>query len=204
MVGSRQTTRPPGRTTRRSSRRPAGRSGNVPSPKAIVAASNSGVLERQREGVAEHELELDEIAGVGGAALNHLRRQVDGHDPPERPDPIGQDGGQLAGSRGDIDGGVAGPDAGGLDDSGPPAALKTERQDRAESFVDGRNLVEDRSDVGRRSIAPGGLRSPVAFVVVRAGPSTRFVVGQARVAVSPGGRRERHLELAQQDGIARQ
>ena len=128
-----------------------------PEPKGDRRGVEAGILEGQGEGVAEQEFELDEVAGVRGSALDHSWGQVDGHDAPERPDPIGQDRGQLARPSGDVDRRVARPDAGRLDDGIPPPSLEAEREDRPEPIVDRGNLVEDRGNGGRRGgIAPLG------------------------------------------------
>ena len=53
---------PPGRRTRRSSRRPSSRSARLRTPKPTVAASKRAVRERQREQVALHPLDRRRLA----------------------------------------------------------------------------------------------------------------------------------------------
>ena len=106
------------------------------------------VIEWQGQGVGEEELQLDDVAGSGGAAIDHRRRQVDGHYPPERSDAIGELRGEPAGARGDVDRRVAGREPRLRDDGRAPASIEAEGEDRRESVMNRCELVERGCDLG--------------------------------------------------------
>ena len=76
-VISRIASRPPGRSTRRSSASASSRSATLRTPKPTVAASNVAVVERKREQVALHPVDLRALAA---RALEHPLGEVEpGH-----------------------------------------------------------------------------------------------------------------------------
>ena len=141
---SRQTTRPPGRTTRASSRNPRGEVGQVAQAERDRRGVERGVLDREIERVADHELELDEVAVLRRRLGDHPRREIDREDPPERPDLFGQRLGELARPARHVDHGVPRPDRACPDRRAAPAGVEAEGHQGVHPVVDGSDLIEHR------------------------------------------------------------
>ena len=161
-VSSRQTTVPPGRTTRRSSRNPLSKSGEVAQAERDRRSVELGVACREREGVAGDELELDHVA----VASRRRARP----SPAERSTPSTRPNGPTRSASAAAS--LPVPQATSIAEPAlatpvaataavAPAPVRAEGHDRVQAVVDGRDLVEHGRDVGLGHGVPGpGPRTP--------------------------------------------
>ena len=150
-VISRQTTRPPGRTTRASSRRPPSGSGRLRRPKPIVAAAK----ELSANGIAvasprTHWIVRGVLARLlAGRAAQHLGREVEAGHLAAATDDAGQLEREVAGAAAGVEHRGAAADAGLARGERAPAPVEPGRHDAVHQVVGPGDAVEHALDVGR-------------------------------------------------------
>ncbi len=178
-VISRIASRPPGRSTRRSSRSASSRSATLRTPKPTVAASNVAVGERQREHVALHPLDAGALRRARSSICS---REVEpGHARRARLQ-VGDR--EVAGAARRVEHAVAGPH-GRLCGEPAPAQVEARRHDAVHHVVHRRDPVEHRAHrVGRErhGCAPPRRRARCRGRAGRARARRRSRRGRRRVS----------------------